>query len=107
LITDGSSDIGNTNPRYNNLSKQTCLQRQNVAHPATIPQSIMLGSLLERLCSVYEHEPNKANQLFRGLCIPFILLLVVACTFCNQAVWKLCLFHILIHISKNPATLGV
>ena len=35
---------------------------------SAIPNHLLLGSLLEHLCFVYESDPTRSRMLFKGIC---------------------------------------
>ncbi len=41
---------------------------------SVIPNQLLLGSLLEHLCFVYEHDPTRSRMLFKGRLILILIL---------------------------------
>ena len=68
---------GNSIPKKDYLSRennQLCSVQdaQKALSPTSssfVPQSVLVGSLLEQLCSLYEPDPEAAKRLFQSICV--------------------------------------
>ena len=62
--------------------KQLCSVRNNeaITQPVSsfVPQSVLVGSLLEHLCSLYESDAEKSKKLFESICVQLEKLNVVS-----------------------------
>uniref|UniRef100_F6TCR0 non-specific serine/threonine protein kinase n=1 Tax=Ciona intestinalis TaxID=7719 RepID=F6TCR0_CIOIN len=62
-VTEFDASISTTSGR-----KEVCVQRKEVGFNHGFPQDVLLASLLEHLCNLYESDPKRAKQLFDILC---------------------------------------
>ncbi len=77
---------------------------------SVIPNQLLLGSLLEHLCFVYEHDPTRSRMLFKGrltLILIFLLFVLQFFTFAktlNQIINSLTQFVKQLTLSAKPLT---
>lgn len=46
---------------------QVSQDEKNLSMQSLVPQTVLLGSLLEHLCYLHESDEEKANELFLGM----------------------------------------
>nr|CAB3241522.1 eukaryotic translation initiation factor 2-alpha kinase 1-like [Phallusia mammillata] len=67
VLDETGLDLESTGNGIN--SNKACVpKKKSTSFPTLLPQSVMLGSLLEHLCSLYEEDQEKAQELFKVIC---------------------------------------
>ena len=81
VFNESGDSISQENSK-SKLNKQLCfVNPQKVVSSSGLsflPQSVLVGSLLEQLCSIYESDPEKAKRLFLSICVQLEKLNVIS-----------------------------
>ncbi|XP_076815856.1 eukaryotic translation initiation factor 2-alpha kinase 1-like [Clavelina lepadiformis] len=69
-LDESEPDLARSNGKSSSTENEVvCFKKtQSLVVQSSIPQNVLLGSLLEHLCSLYESDSEKASKLFNSIC---------------------------------------